>query len=343
MDSRSSETWFFVVILALAIFVSWLILAPYLGVLILAGTLAYLFQPLYKKFASGLRYESLAAFLIIIIVVLIIFAPLAFFGVRIFDEAAGLYTSITAHGGFNFGTTLGAFIKKDFPSFPTADFAALNFNAYAQQGLNWLLQNFGVLFSGVAQIFFTAFLSLLGLFYFLKDGARLEKWLVGTLPLSPKYTEEIIDEMEAVASSVIKGTLLVAVIQGIVLGIGMFIFHIPDPTFWGALAIPVSVIPILGTWLVAIPAVGYLFFTGHTIAAAGLAIWSIVFVNLIYNLLTPRFIRRGLNLHPYLILLSVLGGIGLFGPIGFLIGPLILALLFALLKIYPRLVAGRAK
>ncbi len=326
MDSRRSETWFFVILLAIAIFVSWLILAPYIGVLVLAGTLAYLFQPVYKKFVAGLRYESLAASLVVAIVALIIFIPLAFFGVRMFGEATGLYASITAHGGFSF----------------IINGTQIDLNAYAQQGLNWLLQNFGALFSGIAQIFFTAFLTLLGLFYFLKDGERLAKWLVGTLPLSPKYTEEIIAEMEAVASSVIKGTLLVAVIQGIVLGIGMFIFQIPDPTFWGALAIPVSVIPILGTWLVAVPAVGYLFLTGQTIAAVGLAIWSIVFVNLIYNLLTPRFIRRGLNLPPYLILLSVLGGLGLFGPIGFLIGPLILALLFALLKIYPRLVKGRA-
>src|ERR1700722_16665536 len=98
MDARRSETWFFVIALALAIYVSWLILMPYIGVLVLAGTLAYLFQPLYKKFVRGLRYESLAAFLVVVLVAIIVFVPLAFFGVRMFGEATGLYLSLTSHG-----------------------------------------------------------------------------------------------------------------------------------------------------------------------------------------------------------------------------------------------------
>src|ERR1700722_14161198 len=120
MDARRSETWFFVIALALAIYVSWLILMPYIGVLVLAGTLAYLFHPLYKNILRGVRYESLAAFVVVIVVALIVFLPLIFFGVRMFGEATALYFSLSSHGGFAF--TIGTTI--------------FNFNTYIQQGLN---------------------------------------------------------------------------------------------------------------------------------------------------------------------------------------------------------------
>ena len=332
MESRQSQTWFFIALLVVVLFVAWLILAPYLGVLVLAGTLAFLFQPWYRYALRLTKHEALAALLTIVVVTLIVFLPLAFFGVRMFGEASTLYTSIAAHGGFDFGTSLTDFLRSNFPGVVAPKFTTLNLNAYLQQGLNWLLQNFGSLFSQIAALLFAAFLSLFGMFYFLKDGEQLKEWVVKTIPLPAKYTENIVQELEGVANSVVRGTLLVAVIQGIVLGIGMFLFKVPDPIFWGALAIPVSVVPILGTWLVAVPAVAYLFLTGQPALGIGLAIWSVILVNAIYNILTPRFIHRGVNLHPYLILLSVLGGIALFGPIGFLIGPLVFALLLSLLK-----------
>lgn len=336
MDARRSETWFFIVLLAVTIFLAWLILAPYVGMLVFAGTLALLFQPLYKKLLRAFRYESLAAFVTIIVATLIIFVPLGFISIRVFGEATALYISLTAHGGFDFGTALTDFLHAHFENIPLSDIT-FNFSNYIQQGLTWLIQNFGSLFSSVARVFFTAFLSLLGLFYFLKDGERLKKWIIGIVPLSPEYSEEIVREAETVGSSVVKGTLMVAVIQGIVMGAGFFFFGIPDPTLWGTVVVLASLIPIIGTWLVAVPAVLYLFFTGQTALGIGLAFWSVILVNLIYDVLSPQLMHRGANLHPYLILLCVLGGIGLFGPIGFLAGPLIMALLFSLLKIYTKL------
>jgi len=338
MNARQSQTWFFVILLAIVVVVSWLILAPYLGVLVLAGTLAFLFQPWYRYLVRAVRYPMLAAFITVLAVTLIIFLPLAFFIVRMFGEASTLYVSLAGHGGFDFGTSITQFLRANFPNVPAPELSTLDLNVYLQQGLTWFIQNLGLFFSQITQIFFTAFLSLFGLFYFLKDGEQLKTWLVKTTPLPARYTKDIVEEMEAVTNSVVKGTLLVAVIQGVVMGIGLYLFRIPDATFWGALAIPVSVIPVLGTWLIAVPAVAYLLLTGQITLCIGLAIWSVVLINLIYNVLTPRFIHRGANLHPYLILLSVLGGIGFFGPIGFLIGPLVVALLLSLLRTYKKFI-----
>lgn len=340
MDPRRLETGFFIVLLVLALFLTWMVFQPYLSVLILAGTLAFLFYPIYEKLIKIFHFQSLAAVVVVFIVTVIVFVPLSLFGVRIFAETTALYTSLTSNGGFDLGATVTHFISTNFPGFQSVDIAS-NVNDAVRQGLTWLIQNLGFFFSGLAQALFVAFLSLFGLFYFLRDGDRLKEWLLKIIPLTPKYTEGIIHEMEAVLGSVVKGTLLMAVIQGVVAGIGFLIFGIPDPAFWGALTVLTTLVPIVGTWLVVVPAIGYLFFTGSTTLAICLAIWSVILVNLIYNLIAPQLMHRGVKIHPFVILLSVLGGIGVFGPIGFLVGPLVVALLFSLLNIYPKMVAKK--
>jgi len=342
MDARRSETWFFVALLALTVFLTWLVLAPYLAMLIFAGTLAFLFQPLYQRLLRIFRYEWISALATIVIVTLIVFVPLGFFGVKVFGEATGIYSSLTSPGGFDLGVAITNFAHAHFPNLVAPNFS-FNVADYARQGLTWLIQNLGSFFSGIAQTFFTVFLSLLAIFYFLKDGERLKKWTVETVPLAPQYSEDILREMEAAGSSVVRGTLVVALVMGLVIGFGFFLFGIPDPTFWGALVVIASIIPIVGTWLVVVPAIGYLLLTGQTVLGVCLIVWSIIFVNVIYSVLSPQLMRRGVNLHPYLILLGVLGGIGAFGPVGFLIGPLVLALLFSLLKIYAKLTVGEVK
>lgn len=337
MDAHRLEIWFFTALLSITILLSWLVLAPYVGALVLAGTLAFLFQPLYQKLLRVFRNESVTSFATVIIITLIVFIPVGYFAVKIFWEATALYTSLTSNGGFDFGKAITNFLSLHFKNLGTPGIV-LNTNDYIRQALSWFINNLGSFFSGVTQVFFTTFLSLLGLFYFLKDGDRIKQWLLEIIPLSPKHTEGILIEMENVGSSVIKGTLMVAIIQGLVMGAGFFLFNIPNPVFWAALVVPASIIPIVGTWLVVIPAIAYLFLTGQTFLGIGLLVWSVVLVNIVYNIISPQLMHRGVHIHPYLILLAVLGGISLFGPIGFLVGPLVMSLLLSLLKIYRKLI-----
>src|SRR6266481_3973805 len=125
MNSHRSETWFLVALFALALFISWLILAPYVSALILAGTLAFLFRPWYEKLLKLFRFASLAALAVVILVTVIVFVPLGFFGVRIFGEATALYSSLASHNGFDFGAALAKL-------FPGVAFS-VNVNDYARQ------------------------------------------------------------------------------------------------------------------------------------------------------------------------------------------------------------------
>src|SRR3989344_3399733 len=342
MDARRLENWFFVALLVGAVFLVGFILKPYLAALVLAGTLGFVFRPLYKKFLKILRNDFFAALGTVFVVAVIVFVPLGFLGVRIFSEATALYVSLTLNGGIDFGGEVARFMSAIFGGAYVPEIS-VNLNNILQQGLAWLIQNIGTFFSGLAQAIFVAFLSLLGLFYFFKDGERLREWLLKLSPLEPKYTEQIIEEMGAVVSAIVKGALIVAIVDGIATGAGFVIFNVPNPVLWASFAVLLSLLPIVGPMLIAVPAVAYLFFIGQAGNAIGLAIWSIIVLNLNYNLLAPQLMKRGADTHPLIMLLSVLGGISLFGPIGFIVGPLAVAFLLSLLQIYPKLILKKGK
>jgi predicted PurR-regulated permease PerM len=114
----------------------------------------------------------------------------------------------------------------------------------------------------------------------------------------------------------------------------MTIFGVPGALIWAALTAVAGLVPLLGTAIVLIPAILYLFFTGSTIAALGLFLWSIVFVSMIDNLVGPHLIGGRAHLHSFLVLIAVLGGLAAFGSVGAIAGPTVLAALLGLLELY---------
>jgi predicted PurR-regulated permease PerM len=128
--------------------------------------------------------------------------------------------------------------------------------------------------------------------------------------------------------------MFVALIQGVVMGIGLWIFNVPNPALWGVVAAVASLLPMIGTALVSVPAIIFLFATGSTASSLGLLVWSVVAVGMIDNFLSPIIVGKKIHLPSIIILFSVLGGISLLGPVGILIGPLTVSLLYTLISIY---------
>ncbi len=206
---------------------------------------------------------------------------------------------------------------------------------YVQYGLQWTIGHLDSFFSGFFRIALGLFIMVLALFYLLRDGKELRAKFITLSPLNNAYDIQIIDKLKVAVNSIVRGSLVVAILQGILASIGVWIFGLPNIIIWGVCATIASLIPGLGTFIVLGPAVAYLFFTGNVGAAIGLLVWAVCIVGLVDNFVTPFLFGRGIKVHSFLILLSVLGGLAFFGPIGFLLGPIILALFFALLDIYP--------
>lgn len=325
MSDRKPQLYFLLAILAGTFILVFFIFRPFLYALVLAMVFATVLQPVYQKIVGFTRgRQELAALATILIIVAFIFTPLIFLGVQIFQEAQQLYSSLTESGGKN--TVLNI-----FNSLLTS---SLNIDQYLKQGLGWLLQHLGFIFGSFAKMTVSSFLFLIALYYLLKDGRKLKAAIITLSPLSDADDEAIFQKLEMAVDSVMKGSLLIALVQGVLTAVGFAIFGVPNAVLWGSVAAIAALIPGIGTALVLTPAILFLFLTDETFSGVGLLLWGVTAVGLIDNFLGPKLVGRGMQLHPLIILLSALGGIGFFGPIGFLLGPLVLSLLFALLEIY---------
>lgn len=297
---------------------------------------ATVFEPIHNRALALVRgQKGIAALITSVIVLIVVIAPITFLGIQIFQESTGLYSYLVQN---NTATGISRTVEDAVHSFnkflPAQIHFSLDLNLYLKQGVTWLLQQIGPLFANVAQVALGVFVFLAALYYLFKDGHQLKAAIVKLSPLQDAHDEAVFHKLALATNSVIKGSLVVAVIQGLLTTIGFVIFGVPNAALLGSIAAIAALIPGVGTALVLVPAILYLFFSGATLPALGLLLWGMTAVGLIDNFLGPVLVGHGTKLHPFLILLSILGGIGLFGPIGFLLGPLVLSLLFALIGIY---------
>lgn len=278
--------------------------------------------------------KGLAALIATISVLIVVVAPLTYLGIQIFQEASGLYFSLAQNGGAtDLSRGIGGYLQ-NLTRFSPVPIDSPDFGQYLKQGLSWLLQHFGPLFANVAKAITGIFIFLVVLYYLFKDGHKLKNAVAAISPLQDIHDETIFNKLASAVNSIIKGSLAVAIVQGILTAVGFTIFGVPNAALWGSVAAITALIPGIGTALVLLPAIIYLYFSGEIFFAVGLLVWGVVAVGLVDNFLGPKLVERGVRLHPFLILLSIFGGIGFFGPIGFLLGPLVLSLLFAFLEIY---------
>lgn len=342
MNTRSPNHFFFGLLFAVIVLAVMMFL-PFLTPIVLAAALSVLFGPLYRRitkiFFGGRERSGTAAFMTLIIVAIIVLAPLFLIAGKMYVEAQSIYGYLIDEGGRS--QVIGALNEaSDFVSshlfdlYAPQSFDSLNITSVLEKGLQWIFSNLDTVFAGLSRIGIEAFIMLLALFYFLRDGAELRRQVIALSPLGDADDERILKKLQQTIYSIFGGSIAVGIIQGILTGIGFGIFGVPNPALWGAIAAVAALIPGIGTALVLVPAILYLFLTGAHAPAAGLLVWSVLAVGLIDNFLGPIFINRGIKIHPFFILVSVLGGLIFFGAVGFVLGPLVLAFLFALLDIY---------
>lgn len=332
MHRTHIQTVFFFALLLGVLSLAFFIFLPFLTTLAVAVTLAVVIYPLHHRILRLVHgREVVASFLSLLCVGLLLLVPLSFIGTQIYLEAQALYLRIAENQDVlteNLTGFLDEHIRRFVPHL------SIDLQSYVGQGLSFIVGRLGPLFAGTAQTVLHFFLGAIALYYFLKDGPRFLRSLIDLSPLPDAEDESVLQRLGTAINSIIRGSLIIAIIQGIMTGIGLVIFGVPSPTLWGSMAAIGALIPGVGTAIVLTPAIVFLFLAGKTAAAIGLLIWGIVAVGLIDNFLGPVLVGRGIKIHPLFILFAVIGGLGFFGPVGFLLGPLVLSLLYALLDIY---------
>ncbi len=336
MIDKKAQYYFLLALILGTLTLTFFIFQPFIYALIFASVFTVVFKPVHQRILSAVGgREGFAVLLTLLSIIVFVVTPLVLLAMQIFQEAGQLYSSIS--GGSEVDGILSVFnilVQKIQELFPITQGFSFDINQYTKQGLLWLLQNIGFVFSNIAMLLISFFVFLISFFYLLKDGKKMRKFIVSLSPLSDEDDEVILKKLENATNSVVKGSLTVALIQGAMTAIGFAIFGVPNPIFWGSVASVTALIPGVGTMLVLAPAIIFLFLTSSAFAGFGLLAWGVGAVGLIDNLLGPKLVASGAKLHPLMVLLSVLGGLILFGPIGLLIGPLTVSLLLALVDLH---------
>ena len=327
---------FLVAAFALTVAVFWSFLKP----LALAAVFAVVLQGLHQRISRFLGgWPSTSALLTVIMSVVLILLPLSLIGVLVGNEARSLYLSLEQGGGQSALAGLFSSVDETISRIAPglggfSQDLSTNIDTYAKEALQWVTGHAGEIFSSISRLLLAFFVFFIALYYLLKDGKRVRQMLIELSPLSDREDAGVFDRLELAVNSTIRGSLVIALVQGILSTVGFLLFGVPNAILWGTVAAVAALIPGIGTALVFIPIVIFLFSVGATTPAVGLLIWGSFAVGLVDNLLGPKLIGRGMKLHPLLVLLSVLGGLIFFGPAGIFLGPLTLSLLFALLSIY---------
>lgn len=323
---------------------SFAVMSPYILSLFLAGVFTILFSPLHSRIKQWVgENETLAALFTVIVVLFLILIPLIFLGTLMSQEVLSIYGSLAQGKGSlalvdRATSAVEGHVRTLIPSFE------LHANVYSslELGLRFMVQNLNAFLSGLLSFVSQLLLVLIAMFFFYRDGKKLHAFALKWSPLANNYDEGVIAKVKLAVDSVVKGSLATAIIQGVLVGVGFALFGIANPVLWGVIASVAAFVPVVGSAIITIPAGIVLILLGNLWGGIGLILWALLFVGLIDNITRPMLIHRGVDIHPFVIFLSVLGGLAYFGPVGFLAGPVVLAFFFALLDIYPLIVKGRA-
>jgi predicted PurR-regulated permease PerM len=170
------------------------------------------------------------------------------------------------------------------------------------------------------------FVMLYLLFFLLRDGRTLSHQIAQTLPLRPEHAQRLLAQFVTVVRATVKGNIVIAVVQGVLGGVAFAVLGLPGALLWGTLMSLLSLLPAVGAALVWGPVAAYMLFTGQVWSAVGLTLWGVLAIGLVDNVLRPILVGRDTRLPDYLVLVTTLGGIAVFGINGFVIGPVIAAM-----------------
>ena len=309
----------------------------------LALAAAVIVYPLYgylsKAFGEGSFRDNISALLTVIVVVVVLIVPAFFLIEGMYGEVQTLYALLIDEANRSevitaLNTAWSSLSTVALGLLPAHTFNSFNITDTLKSGLEWVFSNLDIVFSSIAQVSAYALIFLLALFYFLRDGSSLSKMFFSWSPELSSNEDHITNTFKKTIRSVFAGTLVVALLEGLSTGLAFLVFGIPAPALWGTVAAVAALVPVFGVTLIILPGIAYLVLVGNYLYAVGLFIWGYSVIVLVDHLIGPNLINRGIKIHPFLVLLSVLGGLLTFGIIGFVMGPLILVFLFTLLEIY---------
>lgn len=319
------------------------IVRPFLEAILWSMLLAFLLSPAQRAVTGLLGGRApLAAILLTVLTAVVLIAPGPLLAVAFARQARELFArgqKLVAESGI-----AGAGDLLEIPlvsrvirwAETMAPVSADQIHDWLASGAQALLQGLvavsGAFVVGALNALVGLGITLFLLFFFLRDGDRMVTTAVGLIPMAADRRSHLVDHIAAVIRAVVFGSLLTALVQGLLVGVGFAVVGLPSPVVFGAVAAVAALIPLIGTALVWVPAAGVLFLQGRWIAGLLLLGWSVAVVSSADNVVRPLFISGRAQISTLPVFLGLLGGVSAFGPIGLVVGPVVVALTLALLR-----------
>jgi len=326
-------------ITGLLLYLCWKMLAPFISVLLWSAILVIIFHPLYMKLLGKTKNHPLSAIITIAVSLLTFIIPVMLVSAAVINELAGFVSTTVdqlqqmisdpEHGWFGYiYNYINGFINIKEVIKPE------DIKAFASRVSGIMLSASWYLIENVFGMFVGILFAIFSMFYLFRDGEKIVKNLPNILPMDNNQAKELIRETSDLINATIRGSLLVAVLQGTLAGIIFWLLGLPSFILLGVLAMIFSLIPTGGTAFVTVPVIIVLVVSGEYWKAAILTLYASLVIGMLDNFLLPKLIKQRAKMNELFIFFSVVGGLQLFGILGIFMGPIILAIALGLLTVF---------
>lgn len=339
MQLKHYNVYFFFFVLLGVTLLAYFVLQPFLVPFLIAAIFAHLFSFLYRGMLRILKSKGLSSGLACLVVALIIIIPLVLVISLLVNEVDSIVVYFSQNPeivrrkiqslaeGFS---TLPILKELGIGDLITKDATVTGIKNFSESALGILRGTY----TGISHFAFVTFIMFFSLFYLFIDGARLVKKIMSLSPLRDKYEIVLVEKFNSIVRATIKGTTLIAILQGLMGGLLFWATGVPSPVVLGIVMTVSSVIPSIGSGLVWLPVGIIMLIAGEIVPGIVILLVGGLVISLADNFIRPKLVGRDTQLHPLLILFSTLGGIALFGISGFIVGPIVVSLFVALWDIY---------
>ncbi|HLD05005.1 MAG TPA: AI-2E family transporter [Candidatus Nanoarchaeia archaeon] len=327
LSKERLSQYFFLILLFLVLWLSYSILEIFITSILLSVILTYYFYPAYTALLKFIKNKSVCSLIMILLILLLIVPPMLYILLKLTNEAILAIQNVK--------TVYGPFLHKLLYPYLNAPLPFTDLVAQiGTQLVTFTKSNAQSIVSSVSNAILQLFIFFFVMYYCFKEGPAFFSHVQDVLPLRKQQKSIMIQELKRMIHAVIHGQFTTALLQGIIGGIALWLLGVPSPIFLGFVMFIFSFLPVVGSALIWIPSSIWLALEDHTYRAIALAVFGLVVLSNIDNLIRPKLIHNNTNLHPVLVFLGVLGGLNVFGFSGILLGPIVLLMLTVLVRFY---------
>ncbi len=331
MDDKDFRKFMIPIVILILAVLSFLILKPISTAVILGLLFSYVCYPLFLGINKKIKSKSLSAFIIVALILVLVLLPVIFMIPTLTEQLLKAYITLR-------GADFSKVIFQIFPALTdskeiTAEVIAAS-SHFSGSISTWILSIFENTFRNIPEIAFGAIILLFTFFFSLREGEYVREYVSILFPFQKEHQKRFYDKFGQITNSVIYGQVIVGLTQGLIAGIGYFLFGLPNALLLTVITIVVGVIPVIGPWFVWIPVDLFLFINGDNVAGMQLLIYGLFVINWVDTLLRPIVIAKTAQINEAIALIGAIGGLYAFGFIGFILGPLVLAYFILFIEVY---------